>query len=224
MIRWISGIALGFLFLAYILLSPSFFFNFGLIIIFGISIYELIKLRVFSLQSLLAFILIVTAILCLYLYELERSLILIAVMISVATDAFAFFAGKVLGRNKIFPIISPNKTLEGTIGGVVSSVVINFLMITLIFQNSLKTLDVIMLTLMIFICAVAAVFGDLLISSIKRQANLKDTGSLIPGHGGLLDRIDSHILCIPVFLFYMRFFYEDSACSGINWVYRKKYA
>lgn len=199
MIRWISGIALGFLFLAYILLSPSFFFNFGLIIIFGISIYELIKLRVFSLQSLLAFILIVTAILCLYLYELERSLILIAVMISVATDAFAFFAGKVLGRNKIFPIISPNKTLEGTIGGVVSSVVINSLMITLILQNSLKTLDVIMLTLMIFICAVAAVFGDLLISSIKRQANLKDTGSLIPGHGGLLDRIDSHILCIPVF-------------------------
>ena len=199
MIRWISGIALGFLFLAYILLSPSFFFNFGLIIIFGISIYELIKLRVFSLQSLLAFILIVTAILCLYLYELERSLILIAVMISVATDAFAFFAGKVLGRNKIFPIISPNKTLEGTIGGVVSSVVINSLMITLIFQNSLKTLDVIMLPLMVFICAVAAVFGDLLISSIKRQANLKDTGSLIPGHGGLLDRIDSHILCIPVF-------------------------
>ena len=199
MIRWISGIALGFLFLAFILLSPPFFFNFGLIIIFGISIYELIKLRVFSLQSLLAFILIVTAILCLYLYELERSLILIAVMISVATDAFAFFAGKVLGRNKIFPIISPNKTLEGTIGGVVSSVVINSLMITLIFQNSLKTLDVIMLTLMIFICAVAAVFGDLLISSIKRQANLKDTGSLIPGHGGLLDRIDSHILCIPVF-------------------------
>ena len=199
MIRWISGIALGFLFLAYILLSPSFFFNFGLIIIFGISIYELIKLRVFSLQSLLAFILIVTTILCLYLYELERSLILIAVMISVATDAFAFFAGKVLGRNKIFPIISPNKTLEGTIGGVVSSVVINSLMITLIFQNLLKTLDVIMLTLMIFICAVAAVFGDLLISSIKRQANLKDTGSLIPGHGGLLDRIDSHILCIPVF-------------------------
>ena len=199
MIRWISGIALGFLFLAYILLSPSFFFNFGLIIIFGISIYELIKLRVFSLQSLLAFILIVTAIICLFLYELERSLILIAVMISVATDAFAFFAGKVLGRNKIFPYISPNKTLEGTIGGVVSSVVINSLMITLIFQNSLKTFDAIMITLMIFICAVAAVFGDLLISSIKRQANLKDTGSLIPGHGGLLDRIDSHILCIPVF-------------------------
>ena len=199
MIRWISGIALGFLFLAYILLSPSFFFKFGLIIIFGTSIYELIKLRVFSLQSLLAFFLIVTAILCLYSYELERSLILVAVMISVVTDAFAFFAGKILGRNKIFPIISPNKTLEGTIGGIVSSVVINSLMITLIFKNLLKTLDVVILTLMIFICSVASVFGDLLISSIKRQANLKDTGSLIPGHGGLLDRIDSHILCIPVF-------------------------
>jgi phosphatidate cytidylyltransferase len=199
MIRWISGIVLGFLFLAYILLSPSFLFNFGLIIIFGIAIYELIKLRVFSLQSFLAFILIVTAILCLYFYELERSLILIAVMISVVTDAFAFFVGKVLGRNKIFPTISPNKTLEGTIGGMISSVVINSLMIILIFQNSLKTFDVVMLTLMIFICAVASVFGDLLISSVKRKANLKDTGSLIPGHGGLLDRIDSHILCIPVF-------------------------
>ena len=199
MIRWMSGIALGFLFLAYILLCSPFFFNFGLIIIFGISTHELIKLRVFSLQSFLAFILIVTAILCLYLYELDRSLILIAVMISVTTDAFAFFAGKVLGRNKIFPIISPNKTLEGTIGGIVSSVVINSLMITLIFQNSLKTFDAIMLTLMIFICAVASVSGDLLMSSVKRQANLKDTGSLIPGHGGLLDRIDSHILCIPVF-------------------------
>ncbi len=199
MIRWMSGIVLGFLFLAYILLSPSFLFNFGLIIIFGIAIYELIKLRVFSLQSFLAFILIVTAILCLYFYELERSLILIAVMISVVTDAFAFFVGKVLGRNKIFPTISPNKTLEGTIGGIVSSVVINSLMIILIFQNSLKTFDVVMLTLMIFICAVASVFGDLLISSVKRKANLKDTGSLIPGHGGLLDRIDSHILCIPVF-------------------------
>jgi len=199
MIRWISGIVLGFLFLAYILLSPSFLFNFGLIIIFGIAIYELIKLRVFSLQSFLAFILIVTAILCLYFYELERSLILIAVMISVVTDAFAFFAGKAFGRNKIFPNISPNKTLEGTIGGMISSVVINSLMIILIFQNSLKTFDVVMLTLMIFICAVASVFGDLLISSVKRQANLKDTGSLIPGHGGLLDRIDSHILCIPLF-------------------------
>ena len=199
MIRWISGIALGFLFLAYIILSSSFLFNFGLIIIFVTSIYELIKLRIFSLQSFLAFILIVTAILCLYLYERERSLILIAVMISVVTDAFAFFAGKVLGRKKIFPIISPNKTLEGTIGGIVSSVVINSLMITLIFQNSFKTFDFVMLTLMVFICAVASVFGDLLISSIKRQANLKDTGSLIPGHGGLLDRIDSHILCIPVF-------------------------
>ena len=199
MIRWISGIALGFLFLAYIILSSSFLFNFGLIIIFVTSIYELIKLRIFSLQSFLAFILIVTAILCLYLYERERSLILIAVMISVVTDAFAFFAGKVLGRKKIFPIISPNKTLEGTIGGIVSSVVINSLMIVLIFQNSFKTFDFVMLTLMIFVCAVASVFGDLLISSIKRQANLKDTGSLIPGHGGLLDRIDSHILCIPVF-------------------------
>ena len=199
MIRWISGIGLGFLFLAYILLSPNFLFNFGLITIFVIALYELFKLRVLSLQSFLSFIFLVTAILCLYFYELERFLILIAVLISVTTDAFAFFAGKAFGRNKIFPSISPNKTLEGTIGGIVASVVINSLLVILIFQNSLKTFDSFLLILIMFISAAASVFGDLLISSVKRQANLKDTGSLIPGHGGLLDRIDSHLLCIPVF-------------------------
>ena len=201
MIRWISGIGLGFLFLAYILLSPNFLFNFGLITIFVIALYELIKLRVLSLQSFLSFIFLVTAILCLYFYELERFLILIAVLISVTTDAFAFFAGKAFGRNKIFPGISPNKTLEGTIGGIVASVLINTLLVILIFQSSLKTFDSFLLILIMLISAAASVFGDLLISSVKRQANLKDTGNLIPGHGGLLDRIDSHLLCIPVFFF-----------------------
>ena len=201
MIRWISGIGLGFLFLAYILLSPTFVFNFGLITIFVIALYELIKLRVLSLQSFLSFIFLVTAILCLYFYELERFLILIAVLISVTTDAFAFFAGKAFGRNKIFPGISPNKTLEGTIGGIVASVLINTLLVILIFQSSLKTFDSFLLILIMLISAAASVFGDLLISSVKRQANLKDTGNLIPGHGGLLDRIDSHLLCIPVFFF-----------------------
>ena len=137
MIRWISGIGLGFLFLAYILLSPNFLFNFGLITIFVIALYELFKLRVLSLQSFLSFIFLVTAILCLYFYELERFLILIAVLISVTTDAFAFFAGKAFGRNKIFPSISPNKTLEGTIGGIVASVLSNSLLVILIFQNLL---------------------------------------------------------------------------------------
>lgn len=199
MIRWISGIALGFIFLTYILLSSSLLYNLGLIIILSISLYELIKLRVLSLQYLLSYFFLGTAILCLYFYELERSLILVAVLISVITDAFAFFTGNAFGRKKIFPSISPNKTLEGTIGGVVASVSINSLLAILIFQNSLMTFDIFSLIFIFFISSVASVFGDLLISSIKRQANLKDTGSLIPGHGGLLDRIDSHLLSIPVF-------------------------
>ncbi len=199
MIRWISGIALGFIFLTYILLSSSLLYNLGLIIILSISLYELIKLRVLSLQYLLSYFFLGTAILCLYFYELERSLILVAVLISVITDAFAFFTGNALGTKKIFPSISPNKTLEGTIGGVVASVLINSLLAILIFQNSLMTFDIFSLIFIFFISSMASVFGDLLISSIKRQANLKDTGSLIPGHGGLLDRIDSHLLSIPVF-------------------------
>jgi len=199
MIRWISGIALGFLFLTYILLSSSLLFNFGLIIILSISVYELIKLRVLSLQYFLSYFFLGIAILYLYFYELERSLILVAVLISVITDAFAFFTGKAFGRKKIFPNISPNKTLEGTIGGVVLSVVINSLLIILIIQNSLMAFNTLTLVFVLFISSLASVFGDLLISSIKRQADLKDTGSLIPGHGGLLDRIDSHLLSIPVF-------------------------
>ena len=199
MIRWISGIALGFLFLTYILLSSSLLFNFGLFIILSISVYELIKLRVLSLQYFLSYFFLGIAILSLYFYELERSLILVAVLISVMTDTFAFFTGKSFGRKKIFPNISPNKTLEGTIGGVFLSVVINSLLVILIFQNSLMAFDTLKLIFLFFISSLASVFGDLLISSIKRQAYMKDTGSLIPGHGGLLDRIDSHLLSIPVF-------------------------
>ena len=100
MIRWISGIALGFIFLTYILLSSSLLYNLGLIIILSISLYELIKLRVLSLQYLLSYFFLGTAILCLYFYELERSLILVAVLISVITDAFAFFTGNAFGRKK----------------------------------------------------------------------------------------------------------------------------
>ena len=212
MIRWISGIALGFLFLAYILLSPSFFFKFGLIIIFGTSIYELIKLRVFSLQSLLAFFLIVTAILCLYSYDLERSLILVAVMISVVTDAFAFFTGKVLGRNKIFPIISPNKTLEGTLSGVfVPSILLllftltlseyQFLYSCLELSHMIDSWGIANTFLALVFCSLMSIAGDLFASKAKRTIAIKDFGNLLPGHGGILDRIDSHLVCIPIFFF-----------------------
>ncbi len=113
-----------------------------------------------------------------------------------ANDIGAFFVGKRWGRIKIAPEISPNKTLEGSIGGFVSA----FLAL-LIFSGGvhsrvqLSWLDVLGLSLLI---ALAAQVGDLAESMLKRYAGVKDSGTLLPGHGGLLDRLDSVLLTLPL--------------------------
>ena len=200
MIRWISGIALGFLFLTYILLSSSLLFNLGLIIILSISVYELIKLRVLSFQYFLSYFFLGIAILCLYFYELERTLILVAVLISVITDAFAFFTGKAFGRKKIFPKISPNKTYSGVFGAFLMSIIIAYL-IDINFrgyflENQIFINDLYFLFAVFLVSSVSQI-GDLIISFFKRSSNIKDTGNLFPGHGGLLDRIDGMIFAFP---------------------------
>lgn len=100
-------------------------------------------------------------------------------------DTSAFFIGRFLGRNKLAPRISPNKTVEGAIGALVVTATIFGLMN---FMPGLKTIERIIFGLSI---ALAAGFGDLFESSLKRQSGVKDSGSILPGHGGFLDRVDS---------------------------------
>ena len=108
---------------------------------------------------------------------------------------FQFIWGKLLGRHKIIPKISPNKTWEGFVGGIITTTVIGFFLRFLTPLNEVEAIGV------SFLVACAGFIGDVVVSAVKRDIGLKDTGSLIPGHGGLLDRIDSLSISGPVFFY-----------------------
>ncbi|MGZ9098001.1 MAG: phosphatidate cytidylyltransferase [Micavibrio sp.] len=123
--------------------------------------------------------------------------LVLAVMLTVwACDIGAYVVGKALGGPKMTPILSPKKTWSGLIGGMVCSGLT--LMGFDLWQNIFTGHPVMVFAAGCFLGAVGQA-GDLLISAIKRRVGVKDTGQLIPGHGGLLDRIDSLLLVTPVF-------------------------
>lgn len=118
-----------------------------------------------------------------------------------ASDIGAFYVGSFFGKHKLCPKISPNKTVEGALGGFVLSVVC-----TLIYQEIwMPEVSMTETFPLAFLCAVAAQIGDLFESVIKRSMGVKDSGSILPGHGGVLDRIDSLLMAIPVF-YVMKFY------------------
>ena len=113
-------------------------------------------------------------------------------------DSGAYFVGKAIGRRKLSPAISPNKTVEGAAGGVVASLLAGFACKS-IFLPELPAVHCFFLTLVI---ALAGQLGDLCESSFKRIRGVKDSGTLLPGHGGILDRIDSLLFAAPVAYYY----------------------
>lgn len=121
-------------------------------------------------------------------------------------DSAAYFAGNYLGKRKLCPEISPNKTVEGAIGGVIGGTLFA-LVIGLIFKliYGQVTMYYGYLLLVGFIMSVVSIFGDLTFSVIKRSCKIKDFGSIMPGHGGLLDRFDSVVLCIPIVYIFSQF-------------------
>ena len=125
----------------------------------------------------------------LFIRFLGLSLFLFLILVVAITDSGAYFIGRKFGKRKLAPRISPNKTLEGSIGGTLSGV-----MIGIIFGlvTGLST-NVITLIVMSLVVAIVAQFGDLVASSMKREYGIKDFGKLFPGHGGVLDRLDSHL-------------------------------
>ena len=142
---------------------------------------------------------IILIILFLPTFEKFRQLFFIGIMISVLTDAGAYYVGKTIGNIKIFPTTSPNKTLEGIIGGSLFCVV--FLSMLFWYFPSFFSLNT-NLTVFVFlivISSLASIFGDYLQSRFKRTQGVKDSGNILPGHGGLSDRLDSHLVTLPVF-------------------------
>jgi phosphatidate cytidylyltransferase len=119
---------------------------------------------------------------------------LVLVFLTWGNDVFQFIAGKSFGRTKIVPKVSPNKTLGGFIGGIVLTTGAAVLLVPLLLEMSWKSALLIGPLL-----AVTGMFGDLFMSAVKRNIGTKDFSDLLPGHGGLLDRLDSLIFTAPVF-------------------------
>ncbi len=127
------------------------------------------------------------------LYRNDPVLLLFALLIVWAADTGAYFAGRQFGRVKLAPSISPNKTWEGVIGGLLVVLLLSF--------AGAPWIDIERSALIPFCLAVACVsiVGDLTVSMFKRNAGVKDSGTLFPGHGGVLDRIDSVAAAAPLF-------------------------
>ncbi len=134
-------------------------------------------------------------------YGEGASLIFLLFLIVWGCDTGAYFTGRAFGRRKLAPSISPGKTVEGAVGGVVTAVLgawggAAFLL------PGMRSADVLLLGTS---TALVAQTGDLVESLLKRRARTKDSGGWIPGHGGVLDRFDSLILAAPFFYYYIRF-------------------
>jgi len=124
-------------------------------------------------------------------------LLLFALAITWAADTTAYFVGRAIGKHPLAPHISPKKTWEGSIGSVIGSLLVAFA-----FSYWIH-IPLHHLLLMAAAGNIAGQMGDLLESAYKRSAGVKDSGGLLPGHGGILDRIDALILCIPVIWYYL---------------------
>ena len=129
-------------------------------------------------------------------------LVLFLVFLTEFNDVAQYVWGKLLGRHKIIPKVSPNKTWEGFLGGVATSALSAWLLAPWLTPLNLEH------SLMIgLIIPVAGFIGDVVISAVKRDIGVKDSGSLLPGHGGILDRIDSLTYTAPLFFHFIRYFY-----------------
>ena len=115
-------------------------------------------------------------------------------------DSFAFFVGKNFGKRKLFVSVSPKKTQEGFIGGLLFSLL--FAYIVSRFNTNFTTLNWLIIAVII---SVIGTLGDLVESKFKRQANIKDSGTIMPGHGGMLDRLDSLFFAAPFVYLYINF-------------------
>ena len=134
------------------------------------------------------------------LYTLRESglaTIIYLVIITISADTFAYFTGVLFGKHKMIPSISPNKTWEGAIGGTLFSVTLATIYYTTYLNTDKNIIIVILMTLLL--CIISQ-FGDLVFSAMKRHSGIKDFSNIMPGHGGILDRLDSLILVMLAYM------------------------
>ena len=120
--------------------------------------------------------------------------IIFALLVVWVTDSGAYFTGRAFGKNKLWPEISPNKTIEGFVGGIVLAV-IGAVIMQFITPFDLSVVMIIVVTI---VASIFGQMGDLVESAIKRHFDVKDSGKILPGHGGILDRFDSLLFVLPL--------------------------
>ena len=217
--RIITGLALGISALCFVFLSSNFIFQLGLYSLLIISSFELLSQK--NKNNIFVWIIFTMVLVNILLVKVitddfSRSFFFTVLLISVLTDIIALVFGKMIGRIKIVPTISPNKTLEGFISGLFLPAILLITLSFFVLENNMFNSNIfsqyLYLDSLIFewgyfssliiltLCSLASIFGDLVASKAKRLMNVKDFSNLLPGHGGILDRIDSHLFCIPIFI------------------------
>ena len=121
-------------------------------------------------------------------------------LITIMTDMFAYFIGRLIGKHKLCEKISPNKTIEGSLGGLIVGTVVPTMFYLYVINSSINVFLIVGITMLF---SIIGQIGDLLFSSIKRTNNVKDFSNLIPGHGGILDRFDSLLLVTITYMLFI---------------------
>lgn len=170
--------------------------------LFAEMMYDHVKVRLSMVsECLLAGFLVpflLSAVIRILSLKIGRYVILIPFLIACVNDAGAYFVGMRFGKHKLAPVVSPNKTIEGMLGGIGSAVVSMLLYCLLLQLVEGFRINYFYALIYGVVGACAGVFGDLCFSIIKRQTGIKDYGNLIPGHGGVLDRLDSMMTVAPL--------------------------
>ena len=190
----------------FFIIKGSIFFNFFIIIMMLISAYEWHFLSLKKYYYIPGFIFIIFSFYTFYFFRQESDYLLFLIILTtcIATDIGGYVFGKILKGPKLTKI-SPNKTYSGMFGGFVFSVITFYLFVNNLsffrLANDLQELEI-KIIFIVLITSLISQIGDLIISNFKRKSNVKNTGRIIPGHGGLLDRIDGMIFAFP-FMFFL---------------------
>ena len=178
----------------YFILSGSLYTIFFIIICFIIACYEWNKLCKNKSHKYFGFIFLLFSFYSFYDLSMELSLLIFVILICISTDIGGYVFGKIFNGPKL-TTISPKKTYAGALGGYLLSLIC-LLTITKFIDYQGTILKLFFITILL---STVSQIGDIIISYFKRQAGVKNTGNLIPGHGGLLDRIDGMIFAVPIF-------------------------
>lgn len=181
---------------------------FYMIVISAIAVFDSEKVK-FSDVTASAFIIFYAVALLVHITCLRRldngvALLILAFLGAYITDSGAYFVGMAIGKHKLIERVSPKKTIEGAIGGIIATIVA-FIIYGIAMQKMGHTVNFAYILILSVVCAVVAQLGDLTASVMKRSFQVKDFGNIIPGHGGVVDRLDSLMFVAPVVYYFVTF-------------------